>query len=298
MKKFYILYSSKGRGELRKFQSDLGEALEERLFNEIQNFKLDIIDPKSQEQNLLRFKDPKEKGVEIFDVGALNHKLKIFYVIECKNKSFLKLRDFNPQKLNDHVIKDFNEFRDRDIPRIKRLMIEWGIEHYQIKPIFFNIVPLNGEIIEKNLLAMKDGIYIAQSHEEINAIISSDFIEHTRNIFDIYSLPDKFIHLIGDETLKEIVNINIPQDLGNLFGELKERYLIVNGTIKQINESPGDIDILIDNSPFIISPETPPNLMAKIKTLKIKKGDRVSAFIYRRNPNSPLIFLGNIWKLH
>ncbi len=298
VKKFYILYSSKGRGELRKFQFALGSVLEDRVFNEIQNFKLDFKAPRSQEQKLLRFKDPKDKDVEIFDVGALNHKLKIFYVIECKNKSFLKLRDFDPRKLIDYIIKEFNEFRDRDIPRIKELMIEWGIGDYQVRPIFFNIVPLQGEIVDKALFGMKDGIFIAQSHEEINTIIRRDFMDYTRSLFDIYNLPKKFIHLIGDETLKDKININIPQDLGSLFGELKERYLIVNGTLKQIDELTGDIDILIDDPPLIIIPETPPNLMAKIKTLKMKKGDRVSAFIYRRHPNSPLIFLGNIWKLY
>lgn len=298
VKKFYILYSSKGRRELRKFQSDLGEVLEDRLFNEIQNFKLDFKAPRGQEQKLLRYKDPKDTGVEIFDIGALNHKLKIFYVIECKNKSYLKLRDFDPRKLNDYIIEEFNKFRDRDIPRIKELMIEWGIDNYKVKPIFFNIVPLQGEIVEKDLFAMKDRINIAQSHEEINTIIRSDFMDYTKSLFDIYNLPDKFIRLIGDETLKDKVNINIPQDLGNLIGELKERYLIVNGTLKQIDELTGDIDILLDDPPLIIIPETPPNLMDKIKTLKMKKGDRVSAFIYRRYPNSPLIFLGNIWKIY
>lgn len=157
------------------YRNDLGIALEDRIFNDLQVYNLDFYSITIPKTKLLRYPNPYKEGQELLDVGVFDHKLKKFYIIECKNKVQLNLRTYSPKLLNDRIIEEFEEFRDRDLPDIEKLKDDWGISSYETIPMFYNFVPLLGEFQQFEKFQLLDGIYVISTHSEIGAILNTNF---------------------------------------------------------------------------------------------------------------------------
>ena len=299
LKEIYDIFSSKNRTKYAKYQLELGKSLENRVFHDLKSFNLDFKSPLPTEEPLIRFKDPDDKGFELFDVGAFNHRYKRFYVIECKNKIRINPSNFNPIKLNEYIRDEFNEFRDRDLPKIRKLLDNWNFHDYKIIPIFYNIVPLYGEFVNIGKFQQIDGIYVIQIFAEIGSIIIDNFKKDNASFYEIYYVPKKFRDIItGKEDLKNI-NYKLTQDLGSLLGQETEKYLLHTGTIKDLilEKEMSDIDIELDYPKTIISINIPPELREKFNKMNLSKNERVSVIVYRNGPYSQILILGKIWKL-
>ena len=294
----YDLFSSKNKKKLGDYKKDLGIFLENRIFDELHNYNLDFYSLTKSKKELLRYPNPFKKGQELIDVGALDHQTKRFYVIECKNKMQINLRTYDPNLLNDLIIEEFEEFKDRDLPDVELLKKEWGINDYEIVPMYYNLVPLFGEFKKFQKFILLDDIYIIQNRSEIGAIINFNFHSNDLSFDDVYNIPNKLNELIKG-TLKISVNPKKDQDIGYLLGEPPEKYQILISKLEKLDENPyiSEIWIKRDKQPYGLFIDIPTILFPQVKALNLKKGDLISTLIYRRGPFSPVIILGKIWKL-
>ncbi|MEE9378405.1 MAG: hypothetical protein V3V33_10255 [Candidatus Lokiarchaeia archaeon] len=294
----YDLFSSKNKKKLGDYKRDLGIILENRIFDELHNYNLDFYSPTTSKKELLRYPNPFKAGQELLDVGALDHQTKRFYVIECKNKMQINLRTYDLNVLNDSIIKEFNKFKDRDLPDVELLKKDWGINDYEIVPMYYNLVPLFGEFKKFQKFVLLDNIYIIQNRSEIGAIINTNFHSNDLSFDDVYNIPGKLDEIINGK-LKISVNPKKDQDVGYLFGETPEKYQILTSKFEKIDENPyiSEIWIKRDKVPYGLFIDIPTNLLPQVKALRLKKGDLISTLIYRRSPFSPVIILGKIWKI-
>jgi len=294
----YDLFSSKNKNILGDYKRNLGIILEDRIFDELYNYNLDFYSPTTPRKELLRYPNPYKAGQELFDVGALDHQTKRFYVIECKNKMQVNLRTYDPNVLNNLIIEEYKEFKDRDLPDVELLKKDWGINDYEIVPMYYNLVPLFGEFKKFHRFVLLDNIYIIQNRSEIGAIINTNFHSNGLSFDDVYNIPDKLDDIIKGK-LRISVNPKKDQDIGHLLGEPSEKYQILRAKFEKIDENPyiSEIWITRDKPPYGLFIDIPTNLLPKVKALNLKKGDLISTLIYRRGPFSPVIILGKIWKL-
>jgi hypothetical protein len=298
MKTIYNLFSSKGRRKFAKYQNTIGKELENRIFFDLHRFKLDFNCPLTGKE-LIRYTDPDNKSIELFDVGAIDRNFKFFYVIECKGKTRLNLRDYDPIRLNRYIKGEFEKFKDRDLPRIKILLKDWNIESYKIIPMFYNIVPLVGEFENFEEHQLYYGMYIIQNFTEIGTIIYMNFMKNNAKFNEIYILPKTFLRIINEEISLNGIDVRIPSDLGNYLNEMPDKYIITQGYVLKYypKDLIPEIDIKIDDGGYILNIDIPPEVFPEVEKLQIKEGDRVSALFYRQGPYSQAYFLGKIWKL-
>ncbi len=294
---FYDLYSSKKKSFFRRYQNDIGSLFEDKVSILLKIFNLDLYTPEKPKKKLVRLQ---YQGKEFLDIGAFYHPLKYFFIIECKNKSFVKISDYNPVNLNQNILSEFEKFRDRDIPRIKKLLNTWDLD-YTIIPLFFNLVPLVGELADKSYFYNKDGITIIQNFAEISLFIYHLLKEKGKSFHEIYHFPEKLMKVINDKNFLKDVDYKHEQDIGTLLGEKSERYLIIHGEFINFD----DLDIKkelnvkteFQGKKIDLSIIIPPELEEYIKDLNLYKGDIISIIVYRLEEHTSIYFLGRIWKL-
>lgn len=295
----YNIFSSENSYSYGAYQNDIGKALENRVFFDLHIYNLDFFSPISPRQELLRYMNPYKSGRELFDVGAIDHKSYKFYVIECKNKIQIRYRNYNPLNLEEYIRKEFEKFRDQYLPEIKKVMLSWNMDSYELVPIFYNFVPLFSEF--ENLESFKkfDGIYIIQNFAEIGAIIFHNFIEKKLSFNEVYNIPDILLKIIKDDEQILQINPNIEQDYGFNIGEQPESYLILIAEFIKIDDKSYFPELWIRRSepPYFLYIDIPPENLIKIKNLKLVKGDKISILIYRLSPYVQAYILGRVWKL-
>lgn len=294
----YNVFSRENSSKWGGYRKDLGIALEDRIFNDLQVYNLDFYSITVPKTKLLRYPNPYKIGHELFDIGVLDHELKKFYIIECKNKTLLNLRTYSPILLDNAIREEFEEYRDRDLPDVEKLKSDWGIDSYETVPMFYNFVPLLGELQQFEKFQRLDGIYIISTYAEIGAIINTNFHLGKKFFYDIYALPKKLKNIINKEILTEI-DYRKEQDLGPLVGDSVEKYLILKVKVVEIDDK-GDIPELwvrVLNKPNILYLDIPPEIWGDVEKLKLKKDDVISVLIYRLRTYASVLILGNIWKL-
>ncbi len=294
----YNIFSRENSSKLGGYRKNLGIALEDRIFNDLQVYQLDFRSLTTPTRELLRYPNPYKIGQELFDVGVLDHKLRKFYIIECKNKTQLNLRTYNPKLLNDAIIEEFEEFRDRDLPDVEKLKEDWGISSYETIPMFYNFVPLLGEFQQFEKFQLLDGIYVISTYSEIGAIINTNFHVGKYSFYDIFNIPKKLKEII-EKKLLTTVNYQKEQDLGSLIGETEEKYLIVKAKVIKVYEDDyiPELWVKLYDKPNILYLDIPPEIWKDMEKLNLKKDDIISVLIYRLRPYANVIILGNIWKL-
>lgn len=299
LKDIYKIFSSKNRSTYGKYQTELGIILENRVFHDLKAYNLDFQAPLPSREKLIRFLDPENKRFELFDVGALDHKFKRFFVIECKNKIKIIPRNYDPIKLNEYIQDEFKEFRDRDLPKIRVLMNKWNFHDYEIIPMFYNFVPLYGEFEDIGKFKRTSGIYIIQNFAEIGSIIQYYFRKDGASFYEIYKVPRPFKDIITGRNKLAYVKHNSTMDLGVMLGQESQKYLLHTGVVNDLSLEGyfPEIDIKLDYPETIISADLPPELSRYVHDLKLSIKDRISAILYRNGPYSQVFILGKIWKL-
>ncbi|MFX1375985.1 MAG: hypothetical protein ACFFA0_09255 [Promethearchaeota archaeon] len=293
------IFSEYNSSKLGDYKKDLGNALEDRIFDDLQVYNLDFNSITIPKTPLLRYPNPYKRGQELFDLGMLDHNLEKFYVIECKNKVQLNLRTYNPKLLNDAIIEEFEEFRDRDLPDVETLKKDWGINTYKTVPMFYNFVPLLGEFQKFEKFQLLDGIYIISTYHEIGAILNTNFRVGKFNFYDVYSIPQKLKEIIKKRVLTGI-NYQHEQDIGHLLGETKEKYLLLKCKVIKVHENDyiPELWVKLQDEPNILYLDIPPEIWEDVLNLELKQDDEISVLIYRLRPYSSVIILGRIWKLN
>ena len=277
----YNIFSRENSLKLGGYRNDLGIALEDRIFNDLQVYNLDFYSITIPKTKLLRYPNPYKEGQELLDVGVLDHKLKKLYIIECKNKVQLNLRTYSPKLLNERIIEEFEEFRDRDLPDIEKLKDDWGISSYETIPMFYNFVPLLGEFQQFEKFQLLDGIYVISTHSEIGAILNTNFYVGKYTFYDVYNIPQKLKEIIEKKLLTKIDYRN-EQDLGPLVGETKEKYLIVKAKVIKVdnNDYIPELWVRLNDKPNILYLDIPSEIWKDVEKLKLKK-EVISLKIYK-----------------
>jgi len=295
----YNIFSSKNRSLYARYIKALGNILEDRVFHDLHIYNLSFNSPNIPNKELKRFLNPENKSEELFDVGAIDHKFHKFYIVECKNKTRIILRNYDPIKLNDYIKQEFIEFRDINLPNIDNLKSKWKLESYKTIPMFYNFVPLYGEFENLQKFQLMDGIHIIQNFAEIGSIVQKNFRKNRASFYEIYNIPKKFLNVITGNSKLNNINYKLSQDVGYLFDDKPEKYLIHTGKIYSDykNQAIPDLDVKLDNQYYILSIDIPPELIEKVENLNLRKEDRVSVLFYRIGPYSQIFILGNIWKL-
>lgn len=297
---FIDLFASQTNRTLsREYEGTRGKVVEEMIFTDLSSYKLDFSIPNDPSRILVSYTLPSSKTD--IDVGAFHRGTKSFFLIECKGKHNISHENYDAQKLLKNINDDFIHFRDVSIPAVHAYLTSVGRDDYTLIPIFFNLVPLDGEISNLDFREQKDGIIVVQSNVEISAAILVKIQHVAQSFHDLYNIPQDFLLMRTQLAPIPLSLLTEGIDLGIKLGKEPQRYLILSVKIVKVDFSEkGFPELWVkvnDGSGQGLFLDILPEAEDELKSLGLKEGENAGVFVYRHHPHAQALILGRCWRI-